>query len=112
MSPDDERTRDERIRCPKCMDTYTREQSSECPHRFTSPQAKVEPVSKDKMVISIAPGYRAVTFKLANGGAECVILDRDATETTRLAIAPPQPGHVLKVKHIDSGVEIVYRAKP
>jgi hemolysin activation/secretion protein len=75
--------------------------------------AKVEPISKDHIVISITPGeYRAVTFKLANGGAECVILDKDATETTRLSIAPPQSGHVLEIHHIDTGVEIIYRAAP
>jgi hypothetical protein len=75
--------------------------------------AKVEPVTKDHIIISVAPGgYRAVTFKLANGGAECVILDKDSTETTRLSIAPPQPGHVLEIKHIDTGVEIIYRAEP
>ena len=75
--------------------------------------AKVDQVTKDRIIISVAPGgYHAVTFKLANGGAECVILDKDATETTRLSIAPPQPGHVLDIHHIDTGVEIVYRALP
>jgi hypothetical protein len=74
--------------------------------------AKVEPVSKDRIVIRMSPGYKAVTFKLADGGAECVILDKDSTETTRLGVAPPQPGHMLEINHIDYGVEIVYRAKP
>jgi hypothetical protein len=71
--------------------------------------AKVEPKTKDHIVMTLSPGHTAVTFKLANGGAECVILDKDATETTRFAISPPQPGHVLEVNHIDSGVEIIYR---
>src|SRR5664279_3906449 len=86
--------------CPVCRETYTRDCSSQCPHRLLAPQVVVEPVSKDRIVILLSPGYKAVTFNLANGGAECVILDRNATETTRFAVAPPQPGHVLNVNLI------------
>ena len=71
---------------------------------------EIKPLTKDHIVMSLSPGHTAVTFKLADGGVECVILDKDATETTRFSIAPPQPGHVLEVNHIDTGVEIIYRA--
>jgi hypothetical protein len=70
--------------------------------------AVVKPVTKDRIVISLSPGYTAVSFKLASGGAEVVILDKNSTETTRLAVAPPEPGHVLKINTSADGVEIVY----
>jgi hypothetical protein len=71
--------------------------------------AVVKPEGKDRLVITLSPGYRAVTFNLANGGAECIILDRDSTETTRLAVAPPDKGYKLEVNLLDEIVEIVYR---
>ena len=71
--------------------------------------AVIEQLNKDHITISLGPHYRAVTFKLANGGAECVVLDNNATETTRFAIAPPRPGYVLEVNFVDGGVEIIYR---
>lgn len=71
--------------------------------------AVVKPVTKDRIVIALSPGYAAVSFKLADGGAEVVILDKNATETTRLRVAPPEPGHVLNIITISEGVEIVYK---
>ena len=71
--------------------------------------AVVKPVSKDLIEIAPSPGYRALWFKLTNGGAEIVILDKNVTETTRLAVSPPDKGYVLEIKMLDERVEIVYR---
>ena len=71
--------------------------------------AVVKPVSKDLIEIALSPGYRALWFNLPNGGAEIVILDKNVTETTRLAVSPPDKGYVLEIKMLDERVEIVYR---
>jgi hypothetical protein len=73
----------------------------------------VQPLTKDRIVISLSPGYRAVWFKLASGGAELVVLDNHATETTRLQVAPPEPGQSLRITTPDPNiVEILYEAAP
>jgi hypothetical protein len=71
--------------------------------------ATVEHITKDKIIIRLGKGRSAVSFKLANGGAEVVVLDKDATETTRLAVAPPEKGHKLWIETTANTVEIIYR---
>jgi hypothetical protein len=71
--------------------------------------AKVEPITKDRIVIRLSKGYSFVSFKLPNGGAEIVILDKDATETTRLAVAPPVKGRKLWIEPTGDSVELIYR---
>lgn len=74
--------------------------------------AKVEPVTRDRIMISLSPGYRSVSFRLQNGGAEIVIVDAKATETTRFAVAPPKVGQALDIIHTDETmIEVVYRSK-
>ena len=71
--------------------------------------AVVKPVSKDLIEIALSPGYSALWFNLPSGGAEIVILDRNATETTRLAVAPPDKDYVLEIVMLDESVKIFYR---
>ena len=71
--------------------------------------AVVEPVGKDRIIIKLSKGYSAVSFKLADGGAEVVILDKDATETTRLAVAPPDKGQKLWIETTGNSVEVIYK---
>lgn len=81
-------------------------------HYFKTVAARVEPVSPDRFTLSLSPGYRAVWFKLANGGAEIVILDDNATETTRLAVAPPKVDQQLRVHMPETDqIEIIYEGK-
>jgi hypothetical protein len=81
-------------------------------HFFETIAARVEPKSRDRFTLSLSPGYRAVWFKLANGGVEIVILDTQATETTRLAVAPPKVDQTLRVHMPDPDqVEIIYEGK-
>ncbi len=71
----------------------------------------VRPVNRDHTVISLSPGYTAVTFRLSNGGYECVILDPTDTECTRLGVAPPEEGQTLSVISSPDRVDIYYRKK-
>jgi hypothetical protein len=71
--------------------------------------ATVEHITKDKIIIRLGKGRSAVSFKLANGGAEVVVLDKDATETTRLAVAPPAKGRKLWIETSGDTVEIIYK---
>lgn len=69
----------------------------------------VKPITKDRISITLSEGHRAIWFNLANGGAEIVILDKDATECTRLAATPPEPGYRLRIYTPDiETLDIIY----
>ena len=72
----------------------------------------VKPVTRDHISIVLDEGHRVMWFKLPNGGAEIVVLDKDATETTRLAVAPPEPGYQLRIAtKVDNVVDIIYEER-
>jgi hypothetical protein len=72
----------------------------------------VKPITRDHITIVLDEGHRAMWVRLANGGAEIVVLDKDATECTRLAVAPPEPDYQLRIqtKSADT-VDIIYEEK-
>jgi len=71
--------------------------------------ASVRPVSRDRIRITAETGYELVMFRHHDGGAECVVLDRHFSETTRLKIEPPPAGQKLGIERgVDGGFELVY----
>lgn len=72
----------------------------------------VKPVTRDHISITLDEGHRVMWFNLASGGAEIVVLDKNGTECTRLAVAPPEPGYQLRVAtKVDNVVDIIYEDK-
>lgn len=72
----------------------------------------VKPLSRDRIVIKVSEGYQAVVFKLANGGAEVIVLDNTQTEATRFGVAPPSGTQTLEVTINPLGnVDVEYKDK-
>jgi hypothetical protein len=74
------------------------------------PVACVRPISRDRYEIIPAKGYRVIVFQSVGGASEACILDSDATEMTRLAIAPPKKNQTLTIVRVDDGIEVIYHA--